>query len=203
MTKWNRLLDVYSEIEEDSYWDHLRQPGIRLVTGDGPDTAETARVMVIGEAPGATENGSGRPFCGASGRVLTDLLALAGLSRQQCFITNVVKYRPPGNRTPSISETYHGQSEIRREFGIIRPTLVIAVGRVAFDAVHPMRGICGLSAALRSGVVWPYGKIGEPRRWVSGMLHPAYGLRNPKARPEMESHWEQLGAFILEEGILS
>jgi hypothetical protein len=114
LSKWEHLLDVYDSIEEDASFDHLRRPGIRLVRGDGQHNAETARVMLVGEAPGAQENGAGRPFVGQSGMVLEGLLNRAGFWRENVFITNVVKYRPEGNRTPSLREQLDSTPYLRR-----------------------------------------------------------------------------------------
>ena len=196
MGKWTQLLDVYDEIECDPFWDYLRAPGIRLVKGDNNETAETARVLVVGEAPGARENGQGRPFVGSSGRVLNDLLLLAGLSREQVFVTNVVKYRPPGNATPNIAAILHGQEALRKEWSILRPRLTIAVGATAHSAIHPVGHSMSLSAARGSYAPWEYAKA--PDHWCISQYHPAYGLRNPNAQPIMERDWEQLGDWLKE-----
>lgn len=127
------LDDVYREIKDDPYWDHLRLPGIAFVPGYGQRTRPS--VMIVGEAPGATENHRQRPFCGPSGRVLDHLMDVAGLrlgARREdppghgdktdpapftdpanAFVTNVVKYRPPGNRTPTINEIIHARDGFR------------------------------------------------------------------------------------------
>jgi uracil-DNA glycosylase family 4 len=196
MSKWNRLLDVYDGIESDPVWDHLREPGIRLVRGDGPETAETARVMVVGEAPGARENGEGKPFVGRSGVVLEGLLGLAGFQRSNVFVTNVVKYRPPGNRTPHPGEIYLGQKALRREWSIIRPLLTICVGATAHGAMHPAGHVMSMSASMNSGAAWEYRNA--PGHWCISEFHPAYGLRNKKMQPFMERHWEALGAWLKE-----
>ena len=191
-TKWDRLLDLYIEIDEDPRWNHLRTSGIRLVKGDGRETAETARIMIVGEAPGANENGQGRPFVGASGRVLNDLLAAARLDRSKVFITNVLKYRPPGNRTPSTLEGLHGQEELRREWTILRPTLTIAVGATAHWV---LRGsLLSLSYTPHAEFAL-FGK-GQPYTYITSMYHPAYGLRNEKMRLPIEAEWVRLGEMI-------
>ena len=189
MSKWTRLLDVYSSIEDDPRWDHLRTPGIRLVRGDGPETAETAKIMVVGEAPGAHENGEGKPFVGPSGRILEDLMALAGIKRSDCFITNVVKYRPPGNRTPTLFECLTGQESLREEWSVLRPALTIAVGSTAHTTLRP----AAMAVSYCRARLDPFGDA-----WVTSQFHPAYGLRNPKAQGWMERDWEELGALINE-----
>lgn len=206
MSKWTRLLDVYDDVETDDYWDYLRQPGIRLVRGDGSASAEVARVMVVGEAPGAQENGAGRPFVGPSGEVLDQLLGVAGISRETVFVTNVVKYRPTGNATPSLLETYHGQGALRREWGIIHPMLTILIGATAFNAMHPMRGLMGVGASLNRGFPYDYSpKVGEDRQhYVIGMYHPAWAMRGSaeakrQKQERIERDWEQLNEWIDQE----
>jgi len=105
------VADIYEDIREDPLFEHLRTAHIRLVPGIG---SQSATYLLVGEAPGATENTKGRPFCGASGRVLDQLMGVAGISVTEtigqdgirrdanAWLTNVVKYRPPGNRTPTL-----------------------------------------------------------------------------------------------------
>lgn len=194
MNKWARLLDVYEAVENDQAWKHLRQPGIRLVMGDSSESAETAKVMVVGEAPGAAENGAGRPFVGASGEILNQLLELAGLSREKVFITNVVKYRPPGNRTPNPYESLNGTEALRAEWTIIKPRLTIAVGSIAHAILHPtMLPI----SHIPQGQLWEFGH--KKDSWITSIFHPAYGLRGgPKVQERIEESWTTLGDMIRE-----
>lgn len=198
--KWAKLLDVYAEVEADKPWPHFLQPGIRLVPGDGPATAEEARVLVIGEAPGATENGAGRPFVGRSGMVLDQLLAIAGLERSQCFITNVVKYRPPGNRTPGLGEAYGGRKYLRAEYRIIRPVLSICIGAAAFKVIHPY-GVAGTSSLtnLDQGMLTPM----RDGSYVTGVFHPAFAMRYKAMQEPMEESWSRLGQEISDTPSLS
>lgn len=190
--KWSDLLDFYLEIDEDPFWAHLRQPGIKLVRGDGQATVNS-RVMLVGEAPGARENGAGRPFVGASGIVLADLLGLAGLARDGVFITNVVKYRPPGNRTPIPREVLHATEALRTEWSILRPALTIAVGSPAHTALRSHHGIPSM---VPHGELWPFGSEGE--HWVTSVYHPAFGLRRKNMQSVLEREWELLGDQIKE-----
>ena len=194
MSKWLQLLDVYEEIEEDPNWNHLRRPGIILVKGDNHETAETATVMVVGEAPGARENGAGRPFVGASGNVLDQLMGLAGLDRKAAFITNVVKYRPEGNRTPNTRELFLGQRTLRKEWLVIRPKLTIAVGATAHSAIHPVGYMMSLTATPSE----PYEYNRARGSFCVSVYHPAYGLRQPKMQDRMERQWERLGEWLSE-----
>jgi uracil-DNA glycosylase len=192
-TKWSRLLDVYSGIEDSGAWKHLRHPGIRLVQGDGQETAETARVLLVGEAPGAIENGTGRPFSGPSGGVLEELLAVAGLARSQCFITNVVKYRPEGNRTPSLGEAIAGRPGLRAEYKIIRPLLTVCIGAVSHKIIHPS-GVNGSEALgkMRQGALTPMRGGG----YCTSIYHPAFGMRYKAFQEKIELAWQLLGEEI-------
>ncbi len=100
----------------------------QLVPGDG---AADARVMFIGEAPGASEDKQGRPFVGRAGKLLDELLAEAGLTRGDVYVTNVVKARPPGNRDPKAPEVAHHMPWLEQELGLVRPEVVVPLGRHA------------------------------------------------------------------------
>lgn len=191
--KWMQLLDVYSSIEDAKPWAHLWQPGIRLVMGDGPETAETARVLIVGEAPGAVENGSGRPFVGPSGKMLEGLLKIAGLAREQTFITNVVKVRPPGNATPTLGEAIAGRAFLRAEYRIIRPRLTVCLGAVSHKIIHPS-GVDGTQALSRmeQGALTPM----RDGSYCTSIYHPAFGIRFSKMRDRIEEAWNRLGEEI-------
>lgn len=194
--KWGKLLDVYSAIDGEDKWGYLRQPGIRLVKGDGQETAETARVFICGEAPGAVENGAGKPFMGPSGRVLGELLGLAGLEREQCFITNVLKYRPLGNRTPGAGEGFMARDALRKEWAIINPVLTIAVGAVAHRLLHPAEVAL---MNLAQGELWTY--AGRNNAFVTSVFHPAFAMRNQRWQEPMEEAWERIGLQISDLGL--
>lgn len=210
------LDDVYESVRDDERWDELRQPGIVLVKGRGQ--TESPLAMLVGEAPGATENLRRAPFVGPSGRVLTQLMALAELYadddactgscgsphaqydcpfrtdiRGNAFITNVVKYRPPGNRTPTLQEVVWGREALRLEWMALgRPRLIVAVGAPARAALlgdyprtipPPTPGHC---VPLRDG-----------RTHVYIQYHPQWGIRQgPRGRATMERQWEGMGKWI-------
>lgn len=182
------LEDVYESIREDPEWEHLRTTGIVLVPGEG---AKRPKAMIVGEAPGASENTHRRPFVGTSGKVLRSLIvSCAGLSlTDDVFITNVVKYRPPGNRNPTIREELCALPYLRREWKAIGcPRVLVAVGATAKNVLAAHLP----SVTNSAGQAWPL--AGE--RWIWPMLHPAYGLRNPGVQPQMEEDWTRLGEWI-------
>lgn len=192
----SRMEDLYEEYREDPHFNHLRRDNIRLVPGFG---SYRPKLFIVGEAPGARENLEGRPFVGASGASLRSLMAdCAGIPDGIWYMTNVVKYRPPGNRTPSIREILDSQPYLRREWQILGgPTVMVAVGATAFTAIGPAVG--GITAF--AGQVMLRGH-GQPYHYLWPMLHPAYGLRHQKAQPTMERHWENLGDWLREEGLM-
>ena len=153
----------------------------RTVFGAG---ARDAGWMVIGEAPGANEDRQGEPFVGRAGRLLGAMLSAVGLSREEVFITNAVKCRPPGNRDPEPAETERCGPYLDRQIALVEPRVILAVGRVAaqtiLDTSAPL-------ARLR-GREHPYPR-GGLRLPVVATYHPAYLLRTPIAK---RAAWEDL-----------
>jgi DNA polymerase len=192
MSDIRTLPDIYDAYRGDRRFDHLRTEGIVLVPGEG---SSRPRVLIVGEAPGAMENTHKRPFVGASGAVLRSLIKdSAGLEERDYFITNVVKYRPPGNRTPGWEEIDASLPYLRQEYAALgSPAVLIAVGGVALMALRSEGETRGILACAGTPVPLKGGKALWP------MIHPAYGLRNAAARPTMEKHWEQFGIWFREE----
>lgn len=192
MSDREHLEDVYEAYRGDKAFDHLRTEGIVLVPGDG---SSRPRILIVGEAPGAVENTQRKPFVGASGRALRSCITdVAGLTPADYFITNTVKYRPPGNRTPEPAEIQASKPYLRREWSALgRPPVLVAVGGTAWAALRP--------AEVRSGILGVAGHVhglpGGVALWP--MIHPAYGLRNAKARPLLEQHWQEFGNWFREE----
>lgn len=127
--------------------------------------------MFVGEAPGATEDREGRPFVGASGRFLSEGLALIGLSRADVYVTNVVKYHPPGNRTPDSLEILASLPLLVKEVDIVGPRVVVPMGAVALRAF-----VDGGSITSIHGV--PTVGRSRGKYVVVPMFHPSYCIRN-------------------------
>jgi DNA polymerase len=128
--------------------------------------------MLVGEAPGASEDKQGRPFVGRSGKLLDQLLGEAGLDRDDVFITNVVKARPPENRDPKADEVAHYLPWLEQQLALIRPAVVIPVGRHALAHFAP-----GLKITEVHGTLVLAGD-----RQLVPWLHPAAALRNQALR---------------------
>ncbi|WMS42045.1 uracil-DNA glycosylase [Acuticoccus sp. MNP-M23] len=150
----------------------LKATARRTVKGEGP---LGAALMFVGEAPGAEEDESGRPFVGRSGKLLERMLAAIGLDRSDVYITNVIAWRPPGNRTPSPVETATCEAFVRREIALVRPRILVPLGGPSAKTL------------LRNDV----GITRQRGRWTRyededglvldamAMFHPAYLLRTP------------------------
>jgi DNA polymerase len=161
----------------------LCEDALHLVPGEGPDDAE---VMVVGEAPGRFEDEQGRPFVGRAGQLLDEVLAEAGLARDEVFITNVVKARPPGNRDPTKAEVEHWMPVLEQQLALVAPRLVVPLGRHALAHFAP---------GARIGEA--HGRaISERGRDLFPLYHPAAALRSTKLRETLFADARALGARL-------
>ncbi len=140
-----------------------------MVPGEGSPEAD---VMVVGEAPGASEDKEGRPFVGRAGKLLDELLAEAGLERGDVYITNVLKARPPGNRDPKAGEVAHHMPWLEAELALIRPHLVVPLGRHALAHFTDGAKISEVHGR----------EMDERGRSLFPMYHPAAALRGQGLR---------------------
>ena len=122
----DQLAALATEIETTNVCPDLKAQATQLVFGFGNPNAE---VVFIGEAPGKKEDEQGRPFIGASGKLLDALLAQANMKRDDVYITNIVKYRPPSNRDPSVAEKAAFSPYLTREIELVSPKVIITLGR--------------------------------------------------------------------------
>ena len=160
------------------------QYGRRLaVPGEGP--AE-ARILLIGEGPGFHENVQGRPFVGQAGQLLDELLTGAGLNREQVFITNVVKCRPPGNRDPLPAEVAACAEYLDCQIETIQPQIIITLGRYSMGKYLPNAKI----SAVHGQALWVRGRLIVP------MYHPAAALHMPSLRPALEQDFARLPEYL-------
>jgi len=142
-----------------------------------------AKVIFIGEAPGADEDRLGAPFVGRAGQLLTSMLAAIGLRREDVYIGNVLKCRPPGNRDPQDDETAACLPFLWRQIELINPSVIVTLGRVA---AHHLLGIKAPITSFRGR--WSTWR----NRDVLPTLHPAYLLRSPAAKALVWSDLKQL-----------
>ena len=157
----------------------------KAVPGEGPENAE---IMLIGEAPGFNEDKQGRPFVGAAGHFLEELLALAGLRREDVYITNTVKCRPLNNRDPLPGEMAACRKYLDRQIAVISPKVVVTLGRHSLTSFLPNETI---------------GKARGRPRSVNGltlfpMYHPAAALHQGGLRKVIEEDIKKLPALLME-----
>jgi uracil-DNA glycosylase family 4 len=168
----SELTDLYQEVRVCQKC-ILAQGRTNAVPGEGP---EDAAIMFIGEGPGFHEDRQGRPFVGAAGNYLNELLEKIGLNREQVYITNVVKCRPPGNRDPESEEIEACRPYLDRQIDLIRPRLVITLGRFSMQRYFPGASISrihGQAKRVGSVIYFP-------------MFHPAAALHQPRWRTLVE-----------------
>jgi DNA polymerase len=150
----------------------LRETALNLCFADGSPDAE---VMLIGEAPGAEEDRLGKPFVGQSGKLLDKMLATIGLARQSVYITNVIYWRPPGNRSPTQAEIAACQPFLERQIELLRPKVIVFLGGIS------ARGLLGVKEGVTKlrgrRFVYPAGDGTRIPAMVT--FHPAFLLRQP------------------------
>ena len=172
---------------------------IRAHAGCGPEACETATnpvpgegpadawVAIVGEAPGASEDKQGRPFVGAAGRLLAELLGLAGLTREQVFVTNVLKSRPPRNRNPRKAEVEHSLPWLHAQLAVVAPELIVPLGRFALTVFAPGAKISELHGTLVA-------RPGAPPLFP--LYHPASALHRHELREVLRADAGRLGEVL-------
>jgi uracil-DNA glycosylase family 4 len=148
-----------------------------------------ARLMFVGEGPGADEDAQGEPFVGRAGQLLNNMIAAMGLKREECYIANIVKCRPPGNRTPEPDEANTCTPFLFRQIDVVRPQVLVALGATAatylLGARQPLAGLRGRIHAYRgTSLIVTY--------------HPAFLLRDPRQKKEA---WADLQIAMKELGL--
>ncbi|HMR99902.1 MAG TPA: uracil-DNA glycosylase [Anaerolineales bacterium] len=155
----------------------------KSVPGEGPATAE---IMFIGEGPGFHENEQGRPFVGAAGKFLDQLLAQAGVTRADVWIGNVVKCRPPENRDPLPEELAACNEYLERQIEAINPSIIVTLGRFSMNKFFPGAKISAVHGQMK--------KVGE--RYVIAMFHPAAALHQAALKPAILADFAKLPELL-------
>lgn len=158
-----------------------------IVFGEGNPKAE---LMFIGEGPGADEDASGRPFVGRAGQLLTKMIEAIDLKREDVYIANVVKSRPPGNRTPESDEVKACIPFLFRQIAAIRPKLIVALGNPAMQALLDTK----IGITKMRGHFQDYPRMPEIK--VMPTFHPAYLLRSPDKKREAWEDLKKVRAFL-------
>jgi DNA polymerase len=155
----------------------------KAVPGEGPAQAE---IMFIGEGPGFHENEQGRPFVGAAGQFLDQLLQQAGVTRAEVWIGNVVKCRPPGNRDPLPEELAACDVYLEGQIAAINPSIIVTLGRFSMNKFMPGAKISQVHGQMR--------KVGN--RYVIAMFHPAAALHQASLKPAILADFGKLPELL-------
>jgi len=166
---------------------------VNAVPGEG---GYRCGIILIGEAPGANEDLQGRPFVGAAGKLLDELMGGVGVSRGMIYITNVVKCRPPGNRQPTDEEVEICTSlYLNRQIATINPKLIVCLGNISSKYIFNKYGLKFKSMSEAHGrihrIISLHGEIK-----IIATYHPAAILRNPKIREEAKRDWKTIGEEV-------
>ena len=155
----------------------------KSVPGEGPANAE---IMFIGEGPGMNEDIQGRPFVGAAGKFLDQLLQQAGVTRADVWIGNVVKCRPPGNRDPLPVELAACDAYLERQIEALNPSIIVTLGRFSMGKFMPGAKISAIHGQMR--------KVGD--RFVIAMFHPAAALHQPQLKTTILADFAKLPQLL-------
>lgn len=182
-TKQQKLDQLAEQIKQESICPELAEQATQLVMGDGNPDAD---IVFIGEAPGKNEDLQGKPFVGAAGKFLNDMLATIGLERGDVYITNIVKYRPPNNRDPLPEEKQAFLPFLAEQLNIIKPKLIVTLGRHSMDVLLP-----GLKISQVHG---------QPKRYQGQvylpLFHPAAALYNGAMRQTLIDDFAHIPAIL-------
>jgi len=179
MSKQAQLEGIARDIIENKICPELAASASQLVPGEG---SVDAAIMLVGEAPGAAEDREGRPFIGASGKFLAEMLESIGLTREDVFITNIVKYRPPKNRDPKPDEIAVFKPYLLQQVDIIKPKIIITLGRHAMNVFLP---------GAKIGEVHGQIQTIDGRRFLP-LYHPAAALYNGSMRVTLKEDFARI-----------
>ena len=163
------LARIKADILQSNICPDLAQDATQLVMGHGNPEAD---IVFIGEAPGKNEDLQGKPFVGAAGKLLEQMLEQAGMVRDDVYITNIVKYRPPGNRDPKPEEKKAFWPYLVRELGTVNPVIVVTLGRHSMEYFLPGMKITHIHGQPKRI------RFGNSRIVVMPLYHPAAALYN-------------------------
>ena len=194
-TKQTAIDALASKIIEANTCPDLAATATQLVMGDGNPDAD---IVFIGEAPGKNEDEQGKPFVGAAGKFLNEMLAAAGMERADVYITNIVKYRPPNNRDPLPEEKAAFLPYLLRQLEIIDPKAIITLGRHSMEYFLPDAKISQMHGhAVRKKVL--YHDKTEHEWLIIPLYHPAAALYNGGMRQTLINDFIQVPLIIKKE----
>ena len=185
--QFNKLKQQYSTCTKCP---ELCQSRTQVVFGDGN---QDSKILLIGEAPGANEDKEGIPFCGMSGKVLTELLNSVGLTQEDIYITNTLLCRPPNNRNPNKEEIENCRERLDNLIQIMQPTVLVTIGNFATERIIGKTGIKTIH-----GKIFPV-VINHQEVKVVPVVHPAsylYSGRNPELFKQMQADFQVIANLV-------
>ncbi|MEZ0394508.1 MAG: type-4 uracil-DNA glycosylase [Desulfurococcaceae archaeon] len=190
-----RALDPWEDLESEvrscrrcRLWQYRKN----AVPGEGNRSAE---IMFVGEAPGEAEDETGRPFVGPAGRLLTELMEEFSIRREEVYITNVVKCRPPGNREPRDDEIEACYPFLKRQIELVKPRVIVALGRHAARTLMGRAGLYFKSMASSHGRSYDV-EINGIRVKLFVTYHPASALYNPQMKDVLARDFRLLASLV-------
>jgi len=188
MSRQNQLDDIAKRIVDDKVCPELAEKATQLVFADGNPDAD---IVFIGEAPGKNEDQQGKPFVGAAGKFLNEMLEMIGLKRSDIYITNIVKYRPPNNRDPLPEEKAAFLPYLLRQLEVIKPKLVVTLGRHSMEYFLPKVRISAVHGAPKR-VTLADGR----KQVILPLFHPAAALYNGTMRQTLIDDFAQIPTIL-------
>lgn len=188
-----KIRDEIVNLKESPLYEYRTKNKYFPVIGEG---SHEANIVFVGEAPGKNEAETGRPFCGASGKILDELLEHIGIPREEVYITNIVKDRPPSNRDPSPEEIEIYGPFLNRQLEIIKPKVIATLGRFSMEYIMEK---FGLSDKLRP-ISQIHGQVFETetsfgKMHIIPLYHPAVAVYNADSKDNLKKDFEILKQF--------
>lgn len=187
-TKKQQLDDLQQQILDDKVCPELAEGASQLVFADGNPDAD---IVFIGEAPGKNEDQQGKPFVGAAGKFLNEMLEMIGLKREDVYITNIVKYRPPNNRDPLPAEKEAFLPYLLRQLEVIKPKLLVTLGRHSMEHFLPEMKISAVHGQPKR-ITLADGR----KQVVLPLFHPAAALYNGGMRQTLIDDFARIPAIL-------
>lgn len=190
MMEWEELERKIKNCRKCGLW----KSRTHVVIGEGD---RNAKIVLVGEAPGFNEDQQGRPFVGAAGKFLNDLLRISGLKRKEVYITNVVKCRPPKNRNPTDEEIIACSPYLDYQLRLINPKVIVSMGSIALKYFSKKFGIKPVSVSRLHGNVKVVNSLNFNFK-IFITYHPAAALYNPNIKKEIVEDWKKFRKHVAE-----
>jgi len=195
--KLRQIRDEIWNLKDSPLYKYRQNKNYYPVIGEG---SHEAKIMLIGEAPGENEAKTGRPFCGTAGNILDQLFDATEIKREETYVTNIVKDRPPGNRDPTTEEIKIYSPFLIRQINIIEPKVIVPLGRFA---MHFTLNYFGLREKIQP-ISKIHGKVMKAEASYGGikiipLYHPAVAVYNRNKLPEMKDNFKKIEKLINED----